>query len=523
MDLFPFRGDPEAMKKFEEAIGSSGGDGHTAEQIFRNKQICAAYTYDDLILMPGHICTEAENIELDSYLARGVKLKIPMVSSPMDTVTEHAMAIQMALQGGLGIIHYNMSIEDQANEVRLVKKFKNGFITDPACLSPNHTIVDVDQLKLLHGFSGIPVTEDGKMGSKLVGIVTSRDTDFIEDRNTPLCQVMTRKLVTAQEGVSLSEANELIRKCKVGKLPVVNTDGDITALISRTDIKKSREFPDASKDENKQLLAGAAIGTRDNDRDRCIALVEAGVDVIIIDSSQGDSVYQTDMIKWIKSKYPTLPVVGGNVVTALQAYHLILAGVDGLRVGMGSGSICTTQEVCAVGRAQGTAVYSVSRLAKKFGVPVIADGGVSSTGHIVKALCVGASVVMCGSLLAGTDEAPGEYFFQDGVRLKRYRGMGSIEAMSKGSEKRYFASGAQVKVAQGVSGAVVDKGSLRKYIPYLVQGVRHGLQDIGVSTVAELHQSCDSGKLRFELRSPAAQREGGVHSLHAYEKRSTNG
>lgn len=468
--------------------------------------------------MPGHTDCSPDDVLLETFIARGVKLKIPMVSSPMDTVTEHAMAIQMALQGGLGIIHYNMTVEEQADEVRMVKKFKNGFITDPACLSPNNTVVDVDKLKATHGFSGVPVTEDGRMGSKLVGIVTSRDTDFIDDRSTPLHMVMTTKLITAQEGVSLSEANELIRRSKIGKLPVVNANGELIALISRTDIKKSREFPDASKDRNKQLLAGAAIGTRDSDRVRCSALVEAGIDVLVIDSSQGDSTYQIEMIKWIKSMYPSLPVIGGNVVTARQAYSLICAGVDGIRVGMGSGSICTTQEVCAVGRAQATAVYSVSRLANKFGVPVIADGGVSSTGHIVKALSVGASMVMCGSLLAGTEEAPGQYFFQDGVRLKRYRGMGSIEAMSKGSEKRYFASGAPVKVAQGVSGAVVDKGPLRKYLPYLIQGVRHGLQDIGVSTVAELHQKRECGELRFELRSSAAQREGGVHSLHAFEK-----
>eukprot|EP01041_Mallomonas_annulata_P011417 gene11417-23887_t len=515
--------DAEELRRFGDALAEVGGDGYTAEQVFRNGKTCAAFTYDDLILMPGHIDYNLDEITLETQIARGVKLKIPLVSSPMDTVTEHAMAIQMALQGGLGIIHYNMTIEEQANEVRMVKKFKNGFITDPACLSPTHTIADVDNLKALHGFSGIPVTENGKLGSKLVGIVCSRDIDFIDDRSTPLVQVMTTKLVTAQEGVSLSEANEVIRSSKVGKLPVVNTHGELIALISRTDIKKSREFPDASKDGNKQLLAGAAIGTRDSDRARCSALVEAGVDVMVIDSSQGDSTYQTDMIRWIKSKYPTLPTVGGNVVTARQAYHLILAGIDGLRVGMGSGSICTTQEVCAVGRAQGTAVYSVARLARKFGVPVIADGGVSSTGHIVKALSLGASVVMCGSLLAGTEEAPGEYFFQDGVRLKRYRGMGSIDAMAKGSEKRYFASGAAVKVAQGVSGAVIDKGSLRKYLPYLVQGVRHGIQDIGIHSISELHDKCSSGKLKFELRSPAAQREGGVHSLHTYEKRSNNG
>ena len=482
-------------------------------------------------MMPGHINFGLNDVDISTHVTKNIKLNVPFVSSPMDTVTEAKMAIHMALMGGIGIIHSNLSIQEQAAEVLKVKKFKNGFITDPVCLSPQDTAADVLRIKQELGYSGIPITQDGKMGSKLVGIVSNRDTSFVDDMSIKIREFMTPRasLSVARDGVKLMQANEMLKASKKGKLPVVNENDELVALIARTDMQKNRDFPLASKDKNKQLLVGAAIGTRPDDRERAAALVDAGVDVIVVDSSQGDSLFQIQIVQHLKAAHPNVDIIAGNVVTPTQALHLIQAGADGLRVGMGIGSICTTQEVCAVGRAQASAVYHVSKFAAKHGVPVVADGGIKSTGHITKALCCGASCVMMGSMLAGTDEAPGEYFYQDGVRLKKYRGMGSLEAMTKGSEKRYVWEDAKssacgtaavsVKVAQGVSGAVQDKGTLRQYIPYLMQGVRHGLQDAGIKSLTEAKEMLHNGKIRYEIRSPAAQKEGGVHGLHSYQKR----
>jgi len=509
----------EQRKQIEEDLETLR-DGMDGETMFLKSN--KGYTYDDVILLPGSIDFGVDEVDLNTNLTRNIKLKIPLVSSPMDTVTEHRMAIAMALQGGIGIIHYNNSIEEQAREVERVKRFKNGFIIDPKCLGPNDKIHDVDLIKASYGFTGVPITETGKLHSKLLGIVSANDVDFVEDRQTCLKDVMNpvSQLVVAYEedNKSLEEFNKLLIESKKGKLHICNKKGELVALMSRKDLLKHRDFPNASKDSNKQLLVGATIGTRPNDKKRVAALVQAGVDLVVIDSSQGDSKYQIDMIHWIKDNYPTLDVVGGNIVTRRQAAHLIQAGVDGLRVGMGVGSICTTQEVCAVGRPQATAVYNVSQYASKFGVPVWADGGVANTGHITKALAVGASMVMMGSMLAGTEEAPGSYEFIDGVRVKKYRGMGSIEAMTKGSSIRYFAGKKKIRVAQGVAGTVMDKGSIQHYLPYLVLGVRHGLQDLGQQSLPKLAFSRKTGALRFEERTHAAQKEGGVHDLHSYKK-----
>jgi len=460
---------------------------------------------------------------LDSRFTRKIPLRTPIVSSPMDTVTEHKMAIAMALQGGIGVIHTNLTVEAQVKEVMNVKKFKNGFIMDPVCIKPTMTLVDLDELRRKCGFTGFPVTEDGHMGSKLLGLVTKRDTDFLDNRTSTHVSAVMKKfsdLTVGEEGVELVKANQIIRDKKLGKLPIVTKEGRLVALVARTDLNKQADFPLATKDKSGSLMVAAAIGTRLADRDRVRALVAAGVDAIIVDSSQGDSTFQHDIIRWMKTEFPELQVVGGNVVTRSQAKHLIDCGVDALRVGMGIGSICTTQEVCACGRAQASAVYNVAKLARAHGIPILADGGISSPGHVVKALCLGAGAAMCGSLLAGTEETPGEYFYaENGTRLKRYRGMGSIDAMKKGSDDRYFGSNSTVKVAQGVSGSVQDKGSVHRYVPYLVQGLKHGMQDIGAKSVEELVRQLHAGELRFELRSPAAQREGGVHGLHSFERK----
>ncbi len=495
--------------------GSELLDGVSGEELF---SVNLGLTYRDFLVLPGYIDFNPSEVELDTKLSKNIVLKRPITSSPMDTVTESEMAIAQSLMGGIGFIHYNNSTEEQVALVRKVKRFENGFIKDPVILSPNHTIADLDATKEKYGFSGIPVTEDGTARTKLVGIVTNRDVDFEPNRETKLGAVMTTELITAEEGISLKEANNILKTSKKGKLPIVDKQGRLIALICRSDLQKNKDFPFASKDNSKRLRVGAAVSTLLESRDRVAALSEVGVDAIIIDSAQGNSSYQIEMIQYIKKSFPHIDIIAGNVVTQAQAANLIAAGADGLRIGMGPGSICITQDTMAVGRAQATAVYKTAQYAAKHGVPVIADGGISNIGDIANALAIGASTCMMGFMFSGTKEAPGEYFYENGIRLKRYRGMASLEAMNKGGDKRYFSESQKIKVAQGVSGYVVDKGSVLNLIPYLVQGLKQSFQDMGYRNISDLHSALRAGKLRFERRTESAQAQGSVHGLYSYTK-----
>jgi IMP dehydrogenase len=491
-------------------------DGMSRHDLFKKSM---GLTFSDFILLPGYIDFSSDVVELKTKLTKGISLNTPFVSSPMDTVTEHDMAIQMALYGSIGIIHNNCTIEEQAEMVNKVKQYESGFILNPVCLTPQHTIQHVVDIKNERGFSGIPITETGKMGSKLLGIVTSRDVDFVKKLDAPLSEYMTPldKLVVASYNTHFNDACVILQQNKVGKLPIVDEFDNLIALISRTDLKKRKEFPLASYDRNKSLLVGAAVSTHPNDKKRVDALVNVGVDVIVIDSSQGNSSFQIDMIKYIKENFMSVQVIGGNVVTITQAQNLIDSGVDGLRIGMGAGSICITQQVMAVGRSQATAIYKIAEYAKQRNIPVIADGGISSIGHIIKALALGANTVMMGSMLAGTSDSPGEYIYQDGQRLKKYRGMGSLEAMkNRYTQSRYLNDGDTVKIAQGVSGTVKDKGTTSQFLMYLITGVKMGLQDVGAKTLEKLHAMAYRGKIRFEQQTPSAQHEGGVHGLFSY-------
>ncbi|CAI7768797.1 unnamed protein product [Closterium sp. NIES-54] len=512
-------------------MGSSGAaaellelenDGFTAQQIFNQG---VAYTYDDCIFHPRHISFAASDVDLTGRVTRGISLRMPLVSSPMDTVTEAEMAAAMAAVGGMGFIHYNNSVQEQADMIRQAKQWRVGVVNAPPTLPPTSTVQAWEELVEASGQGAVCVTDDGSAGGRLVGVVTRNDVDFVDSSAALLSDVMTplKDLVTAAPSCSHEDAKKLLQESKRSSIPLVAEDGALKGLLTRALLKQHFALPPRgppSLAADGRALVGAAVGTRDSDRERVAALVEAGVDAVVLDSSQGDSSYQLAMLAHCKRQFPDLQIIAGNVVTARQARRLIEGGADGIRVGMGSGSICTTQEVCAVGRGQAAAVFKVASLAHAMGeIPVIADGGVSNTGHFIKALALGASSVMVGSFLAGTDEAPGQTYIRDGVRVKKYRGMGSLAAQKRGSDSRYLGEAAQLKVAQGVEGEVKAKGSLLRLLPFTAHAARQGLQDLGVKSVGELHEALRTGEIRLEVRTGAAQAEGGVHGLVAYEKR----
>lgn len=498
--------------------------GYPASKLFNQG---TSFTYDDVIFMPGHIHFGAHEVDLSTKVTRNISLRTPLVSSPMDTVTEAGMAVAMAEVGGMGFIHYNNTVEEQVEHVKRAKSHTPGFVVEPAVMTKDNTVMDLIDLKERKGYGSVCVTDTGALGGKLLGIVSTRDYDFVNDGMTRLDEIMTVDMVTVQVGATTdikSAALEALKKNKFGKIPVVDSKGNLVGLATRSMFKSNRFGPATgppSVAPDGRLLVGAAVGTRPQDRERVKALREVGhVDVVVLDSSQGDSTFQIEMVQHIKREHPGLDVICGNVVTSQQMLRLVEAGADGLRVGMGSGSICTTQEVCAVGRGQATAVYHTGRMGLSLDVPIIADGGIQNSGHIVKALALGASAVMCGSMFAGTEEAPGDYITLNGVRVKKYRGMGSLEAMTKGSESRYYGDTQNLKIAQGVSGTVRDKGSVKRNVPYLIQAVKQGMQDLGAKTLGEAHVALHNGSQRLEARTGAAQAEGGVHDMHSYEKKS---
>lgn len=453
------------------------------------KIIGEGITFDDVLLVPAYSEVIPNEVDLSTYLTKKIRLNIPMMSAGMDTVTEHRMAIAMARQGGIGIIHKNMSIEAQAEEVDKVKRSENGVITDPFYLSPENTLEDANNLMAKFRISGVPITE----GRKLVGIITNRDLKFEEDFSKKIKESMTSEgLITAKEGITLEEAKRVLAKARKEKLPIVDDEGNLTGLITIKDIEKQIKYPLSAKDSQGRLLCGAAIGITANCLERVDALVKAKVDVIVMDSAHGHSANVLRTVRMVKEKYPDLQVIAGNVATGEAAKALIEAGVDAVKVGIGPGSICTTRVVAGVGVPQLSAVYDVAKALKGTGVPLIADGGLRYSGDVVKALAAGGYSVMIGSLVAGTEESPGETIIFNGRKFKSYRGMGSLEAMENGSKDRYFQSGeADVKklVPEGIAARVPYKGTLYEVIYQLTGGLRAGMGYCGAQNIEKLHEA----------------------------------
>ena len=462
-------------------------------------------TFDDVLLVPQYSEVTPNMIDLTTHLTKKIQLNIPMMSAGMDTVTEHRMAIAIARQGGIGIIHKNMSIEAQAEEVDKVKRSEYGVITDPFYLSPEHTLEDANALMAKFRISGVPITE----GRKLVGIITNRDLKFEEDFSRKIREVMTSKnLVTAKEGVTLADAKKILAKARVEKLPIVDDDFNLKGLITIKDIEKQIKYPLSAKDEQGRLLCGAAVGITKNVMDRVTALVNAKVDCIVIDSAHGHSKNIITTLKEIKAAYPDLQVIVGNVATGEATKALIEAGADAVKIGIGPGSICTTRVVAGIGVPQVSAVMDCYEAAKPYGVPIIADGGIKYSGDMTKALAAGASVCMMGSMFAGCDEAPGEFELYQGRKYKVYRGMGSIAAMENGSKDRYFQTEAKKLVPEGVEGRVAYKGTVEDTIFQLVGGIRSGMGYCGAKNIKTLQET---GK--FVKISAASLKESHPHDI----------
>lgn len=463
-------------------------------------------TFDDVLLVPSYSEVIPNEVNLGTNLTKTIRLNIPMMSAGMDTVTENRMAIAMARQGGIGIIHKNMSIEAQADEVDKVKRSENGVITDPFSLAPDNTLEDADNLMGKFRISGVPITE----GRKLVGIITNRDLKFETDFTQKIRDRMTKdNLITAPEGITLEEARRILADARKEKLPIVDKKGNLKGLITIKDIEKQIKYPNSAKDEKGRLLCGAGVGITANVLDRVEALVKAKVDCIVLDSAHGHSANVIRCVKMIKDAYPDLQVIAGNVATGEATEDLIKAGADAIKVGIGPGSICTTRVVAGIGVPQISAIMDCYEAAKKYDVPIIADGGIKYSGDITKAIAAGGSVTMMGSMFAGCDEAPGDFELFQGRKYKVYRGMGSISAMENGSKDRYFQEGAKKLVPEGVEGRVAYKGSVEDTVFQLIGGLRSGMGYCGAKDIPTLQATG-----RFIKISSASLKESHPHDIH---------
>lgn len=469
------------------------------------------YTFDDVLLIPAESHVLPNDVDMHIQLAPNIKLNIPFISASMDTVTDSKMAIAMARQGGLGVIHKNMSVAQQADEVRKVKRSESGVIIDPFFLTPEHPVAEAEQLMAKYRISGVPIVETLE-NRRLVGILTNRDLRFVTDYSVAIEEVMTKeKLVTAPIGTSLKDAEKILQQHKIEKLPIVDDQGILSGLITIKDIEKVIEFPNAAKDEHGRLLVAAAVGVTSDTFERAEALLDAGVDAIIIDTAHGHSAGVLRKISEIRAKFPAATLIAGNVATAEGTKALYDAGVDVVKVGIGPGSICTTRVVAGVGVPQLTAVYDAATVARKYGKAIIADGGIKYSGDVVKALAAGGHAVMLGSMLAGTDESPGEFEIFQGRRFKTYRGMGSLGAMEKGSSDRYFQSGvneANKMVPEGIEGRVAYKGSVSDILFQLVGGLKAGMGYVGAGTLKALRDDA-----QFIEMSGAGLRESHPHDV----------